>query len=319
MGFYDATMTYFNQMLEYRKSVGFATTTYKYSIPPFIEYSASNYPDASCITKYMVDEWLEYHDFHTNSTQAIFISMLRMFTGFINAQGGVAYIPDEDYSVKREQYYPCIFNDAELATLFNAIDAYQPYYAYRRKFKADVILPVLFRMMYCCGMRPAEPLNLRWDDVNLSNGDIYIRETKRNKERHIIMSNDMVSLCRAYCSLMGEHDWFFPHPDGGTLLTNWMTYQFHACWNSSGLKKRGNPRPYDLRHAFATRTMMRWIDNGNDVMTLLPYLSAYLGHAEISSTFYYIHLLPDRIRKSSGIDWEMFSAVYEEGDELEKN
>ena len=33
MSFYDVTMTYFNQMLEYRKSTGFATTTYEYSIP----------------------------------------------------------------------------------------------------------------------------------------------------------------------------------------------------------------------------------------------------------------------------------------------
>lgn len=319
MGFYDVIMKYFNQMLEYRQSAGFATTTYRYTIQPFIKYSAANHPDALSITKCMVDEWLEHYDFHTNNTQAVFIAMLRRFSSFINAQGGNAYIPDEDYSVNREQYHPYIFNDTELLTFFNAVDSYQPYYGYREKFKADIILPVLFRMMYCCGMRPAEPLHLRYEDVDLSSGDVYIRGTKHNKERHIIMSNDMLNLCRAYCSLMGEHEWFFPHPDGGPLKTNWMTYQFHVCWDRSGLKKSQLPRPYDLRHAFATRTMMRWIDNGNDVMVLLPYLSAYLGHAEINSTFYYIHLLPDRIRKSSGINWEMFSSIYEEDTDHEEN
>ena len=60
MEFYDATMAYFNQMLEYRQSAGFATTTYRYTIPHFIEYSAANHPDALSITKCMVDEWLEY-------------------------------------------------------------------------------------------------------------------------------------------------------------------------------------------------------------------------------------------------------------------
>ncbi len=312
MGFYNTTMTYFKQMLEYRESAGFATATYKSSIPPFISYSATNYPDALHITKHMVDEWLEHYDFKTNNTQASFIGMLRKFSSFINAQGGNAYVPDEDYSVKREQYHPYIFNDDALAAFFNAIDIYRPYYGYRKKFKADLILPVLFRMMYCCGMRPAEPLHLRDEDVDLSNGDIYIRKTKHNKERHIIMSDDMLNLCKAYRCFMGKHEWFFPHPNGGPLQTNWMTYQFHVCWERSELGKGANPRPYDLRHAFATRTIMRWIDNGNDVMTLLPYLSAYLGHAEIRSTFYYIHLLPDRIFKSSGIDWNMFSAVYDE-------
>ena len=319
MAFRDVTMEYFHQMLDYRKSVGFATATYECSIPPFIEYSAENHPDAQFITKNMVDEWLEHYDFQTNSTQAVFIAMLRRFTSFSNAQGGNAFIPDEDYSVKREQYQPYIFNDTEMVALFNAIDSFQPYPGNGLKYKPEIILPVLFRMMYCCGMRPAEPLHLRNEDVDTSNGDIYIRETKHNKERHIIMSDDMVELCKAYRSLIGEHEWFFPHPNGGPLKTSWMTYQFHTCWNRSGLERRGNPRPYDLRHAFATRTMMRWIDSGKDVMVLLPYLSTYLGHAEISSTFYYIHLLPDRIRKSSGIDWGMFSAIYEEGDSHEKN
>ncbi len=49
------------------------------------------------------------------------------------------------------------------------------------------------------------------------------------------------------------------------------------------------------------------------------YLSTYFGHAEINSTFYYIHLLPDRIRKSSGINWEMFSSIYEEDTDHEEN
>lgn len=319
MAFRDTTMAYFNQMLDYRKSVGFATATYECSVPPFIEYSADNHPDAQFITKDMVDEWLEHYDFRTNSTQAVFIAMLRRFTSFINSQGGSAFIPDEDYSVKREQYQPYIFNDNEMRSLFNAIDSYKPYPGNGSRYMPEIILPVLFRMMYCCGMRPAEPLHLRREDVDLSSGDIYIRGTKHNKERHIIMSDDMLRLCKAYRSLIGDHEWFFPHPDGGPLKTSWMTYQFHTCWKRSGLEKRGNPRPYDLRHAFATRTMMRWIDSGKDVMVLLPYLSTYLGHAEISSTFYYIHLLPDRIRKSSGIDWGMFSTIYEEGGNHEEN
>ena len=312
MSFLDDTTSLFKQMIDYRKSVGFATATYECSIPPFIEYSAKNHPDANQITKEMVDEWLEYYSFQTSSTQSVFIAMLRKFTGFINAQGQKAFIPDEDYSVKREQYHPYIFNDNELLTLFNTIDAHKPYRGNGLKYKTELILPVLFQMMYCCGMRPAEPLHLRCEDVDLSCGDIYIRQTKSNKERHIIMSDDMLRLCRIYISAIGKHEWFFPHPDGGRLSTNWMTYQFHVCWKNSGLKKRGNPRPYDFRHAFATRTIMRWIDEGKDVMVLLPYLSTYLGHAEIRSTFYYIHLLPDRIRKSSGIDWDMFSSIYEE-------
>ena len=48
-------------------------------------------------------------------------------------------------------------------------------------------------------------------------------------------------------------------------------------------------------------------------MELLPYLSAYMGHSELTSTLYYIHLLPEKLRKSKGIDWDKLYSIYAEG------
>ena len=42
---------------------------------------------------------------------------------------------------------------------------------------------------------------------------------------------------------------------------------------------------------------------------MLPYLRAYMGHQSFSDTVYYIHLLPDRLMKSPGIDWEKIDRV----------
>ena len=39
----------------------------------------------------------------------------------------------------------------------------------------------------------------------------------------------------------------------------------------------------------------KWIEEGIEINEYLPYLSAYMGHASFSSTFYYIHLLPERL------------------------
>ena len=57
---------------------------------------------------------------------------------------------------------------------------------------------------------------------------------------------------------------------------------------------------------------MRWMDAGNDVMALLPALSAYVGHSELESTLYYVHLLPERLRSSPGVDWGSLSCVWGE-------
>lgn len=52
-------------------------------------------------------------------------------------------------------------------------------------------------------------------------------------------------------------------------------------------------------------------------MGLMPYLSTYMGHSELDSTFYYIHLLPDRLLKSARIDWHQFDGIYGEVPENE--
>ena len=63
-------------------------------------------------------------------------------------------------------------------------------------------------------------------------------------------------------------------------------------------------------HAFASHNIMRWIDEGRDVMSMLPYLSTYMGHSEFRNTLYYVHILPERLRKSAGIDWSQFDTIF---------
>ena len=52
-------------------------------------------------------------------------------------------------------------------------------------------------------------------------------------------------------------------------------------------------------------------------MELLTYLSAYMGHIELSSTLYYIHLLPDGLRRALGGDLELLRRIYGDGCEHE--
>lgn len=309
MNFREQLLNDFEQMMEFRGNVGYATATYRSCIPPFIEFCGEKYPDAVSISKEMIDNWLDTNSFKKINTQATFISMLRQYTKFIRALGREAYIPDEDYTLKRESYIPYSFTEDELISLFDTFDSVTPRV---KKYRQNFVHPVLFRMMYCCGMRPSEPLHLRTEDVNLDTGDVFIRQTKRHKDRHIIMSEDMRQLCICYDLLSEPREWFFQKWDGTPYSRRWMTRQFHLYWKKSGLVKHGNPRPYDLRHAFASRNIIRWMDEGKDVMSLMPYLGVYMGHSELNSTFYYIHLLPEYLRKSSGIDWHQFDTIYGE-------
>lgn len=173
--------------------------------------------------------------------------------------------------------------------------------------------PVYSRFLYCCGMRPQEPPALLCRDVNLSTGDIYIRQSKRHKDRHIIISEGMLELCNKYDALAGKRGWFFQKWNGGPYETSWYNQMWRRLLEKSQPVWRGTPRPYDLRHAFASRNIIRWMGAGKDAMELLPYLSAYMGHSELASTLYYIHMLPEKLRSSAKIDWEKLSLIYGKG------
>jgi integrase len=55
-----------------------------------------------------------------------------------------------------------------------------------------------------------------------------------------------------------------------------------------------------------------WMREGKDLMAALPYLSAYMGHAHMSDTYYYIHLVPGQLEAMSGYDFSKYEALLPE-------
>ena len=282
MSFLHEMTTAYNDMLDVNASLGFYRNNYEFHISPFIDFCADNYPNASEITKNMIDQWLVSKSFNADNTRRIAIINIRHFTRYLNATEKHANIPSSEYNIKARRYQPYIFND----WLFDEIDSLKN----RRGSEAsnpNLTLPVVFRLELCCGMRPGEPLNLRVEDVNLKTGDVFIRRSKRGKDRHIIMSEEMRQLCATYDGFVGKREWFFPYTDGGKIPIRWVMWNFNKAWNKTGLPVRFNkPRPYDLRHSFATQTLMRWVDEGRVIMTHMPYFSTYMAHVNMEETLY---------------------------------
>ena len=309
MSFKDDLLKDYENMLALRKTLGYTGNRHPQAVVRFIMFCIENYPEHSSITKQMLDEWLQTHSFKTRATHNFAISGIRGFTKYLASLGKEAFIPGSEYSVRVERYAPYIFTDDELKKLFGAFDSVLPNHQMPNR---EYIIPVLFRMMYCCGMRPSEPTKLLCEDVDLDTGEVYIRQAKGRSDRRIVMSDDLLALCRKYSRSVYRAKYFFERKDGGIFCADWVTNQFQFCWRDSGLVKRGNPRPYDLRHNFATRTMLRWLNEGKDLNAMAAYLSAYMGHTEFSATLYYINLLPEMLKSSTGIDWARFSRIYPE-------
>jgi integrase len=56
---------------------------------------------------------------------------------------------------------------------------------------------------------------------------------------------------------------------------------------------KSRPRAYDFRHHFVWANLNRWATEGIDVNVMLPYLTRYMGHQNVSSSLYYFRFVPE--------------------------
>jgi integrase len=137
--------------------------------------------------------------------------------------------------------------------------------------------------------------------VNLVDGFIDVRWSKGNRSRRLPITGQVVKIladCEsASRDVFGkDRKAFFISTAGNPVDPVSVGVIFKRIWDQAGLPQSlggKQPRPYDFRHHFAYANIERWMADGTDVNAMLPYLSRYMGHASLESTYYYIHTSPD--------------------------
>jgi len=292
-----------------RQALGYSPATYLPGLLHFDRFCQEQFPQADTVTQELVFAWVQAQEGKHAERIPVRTRALRLFAQHLNAMGEPAYILPSGLIGNRHKSVPYVFTDEELAALFAAVDTVMQ--KYRCAYKSEAI-PVLFRLLYTCGLRPYEGRNLSSRNVNLRSGEILIEKTKRLKERIVVMSGDMLGLCRDYALVRNlcfqDCGLFFPNAFGEAYTTEQLRATFHWCWKKANPgktpKELPRARSYDLRHQFASTALNRWLDEKQDLNAMLPYLQAYMGHETLAATAYYIHLLPEKLIKSPGIDWE---------------
>lgn len=305
-----------NAMLEFRVAHGYQEKTHLPNLIKFDRYCAEHFPAASELSREIVHAWL---DDETASASRITAkaNTIRQFGKYLGATCEEAYVLPDKFAPFRSVFAPYIFTDSELSALFTEIDRLPPDKS--EPFLLE-IAPVLFRLIYTCGLRPNEGRELLSENVNLNTGEILVTNTKYGKERIVVMSDDMLGLCRKYDlrrNIFGNSSpYFFPARDGNAFSGTKILAALGKAWTTAAYNLQ-NPVPrtvrvYDLRHRFASACLNRWLDAGENLMVMLPYLRAYMGHGRLSETAYYIHILPENLVKSSAIDWNVFNDMFPE-------
>lgn len=309
---------YIVPMIEQKHALGYPYTNSEWFLYRFDQFCTIGFPHVETITPEIGNAWAVIKSTENPRSLENRIAPVRELARFMNRMGIDAYIiPAELTPRKTQPRIPHIFSEKELVLFFKAADSIVPTNRARLR---HLQIPVFFRMMYTCGLRPREARLIQREHLNLREGTIFIPESKGHKDRMVVMSSDMARICSRYYKYAKQEfpdsPYLFPcqQKGGVAYAPSWVFDSFHLCLAESGIGEvPGNaPRPYDFRHTFATHRIYRWMEEKQDLGVMLPYLSAYMGHAQFSETAYYIHLVPDFFADMSGMDLNAFGGLIPE-------
>jgi integrase/recombinase XerD len=245
----------------------------------------------------IVDHWTAKQAYEKPSNQRLRKIRIRQLALYLRRQGLDAYVPEANKTTAgHTKFVPYIFSRQQIRHIIQSVDATPPD---SRSPMRHLIMPEVFRLLYCCGMRISEVLQLKLSDVDLTAGVLTIRNSKFNKDRLVPFAHSMTERLRRYVSILDKtkpSSILFPSPSG-KAYSKITVYQFfrQLLWKCNiphGGRGRG-PRLHDIRHSFAVHKLESWYRQGADLGAKLPLLAAYMGHKNLVSTQWYLHLTPD--------------------------
>ena len=185
---------------------------------------------------------------------------------------------------KQIKTLPRVFSIDEIFTMIESITEENPI-SLRDK--------VILELLYGCGLRVSELVNLNLFDLDLLGNSVMITG-KGNKQRKLPVGKKAVDALNKY--LIKREDSFITknNPQETALLLNNRGKRLSTRWIRNLIKNylikaniSGNGSPHTLRHTFATHLL----DGGADLRTI----QELLGHSTISTTQIYTHVGMDKL------------------------
>ena len=189
---------------------------------------------------------------------------------------------------------PFVFSPADIEVIMNRAASFTP-----RLRSATYV--TLIGLLAATGLRIGEAIKLDRADIDWSTGVLLVRESKFGKSRLVPVTATTLQALANYADLRDQIQQrrrppsFFVSRTRQRLCYAVVSQTFRRLIDDSGVGADAprRPRPHDLRHTFAVRTLLGWYRSGEDVQAKIPALSTYLGHREPGSTYWYLSAVPE--------------------------
>jgi site-specific recombinase XerD len=184
--------------------------------------------------------------------------------------------------VERPRRLPTVLNEDEQEALLQ-----QPNPNRRTGLRSLCLL----RLMLNTGLRAAEVLNLKVNDIDWQSGNVMVREGKGKKDRTLWIGEADLKLLKKWLKYQAKlpgSAFLFTTRDGQRIMDRYLRCMVKRLAKQAGIDK--DVHPHMLRHTFAT-DLLRKTKN-------LRLAQKALGHAQITSTQIYTHIVDDELEEA---------------------
>jgi integrase len=191
---------------------------------------------------------------------------------------------------------PYLFTDQEIVDLTAWAGNRRPRAGWQLR-----TVSTLIGLLAVTGLRIGEALSLDREDVLTSEGLLTIRRGKFGKARLVPIHPSTSRVLSDYARRRDRTHRsptppaFFVSKRGTRLAYTAFSETFRRLCRSAAPRAPSHrrPRPHDLRHRFATTTLLRAYRQGAGVEARIHALSTYLGHVKVAHTYWYLSASPE--------------------------
>jgi integrase/recombinase XerD len=280
--------------LAIRRSLGFKLVAEGYLLASFVDYAERT--GTRQLTTDLALDWATLPAGKDPVWCAKRLSVVRGFARHLHTLDPATEVPPAGLLPQRtRRATPYLYTSEEVARLMAAARALpSPLVA--------ATYETLVGLLETTGMRVGEAARLDRADVDLDDGVITVVAGKFGRWREVPLQPGTVEALSSYAR---RRDALCPEPKapsffvsntGTRLIPACVRQRFGQLVRTAGLRPRSprcRPRIHDFRHGFAVATLLDWYRAGVDVQARLPLLSAFLGHVDPASTYWYLEATPE--------------------------
>lgn len=282
----DDVTRYSTYLAEEKRASRNTISSYLRDMNQFAEYLRDNQGcglrDAG---REMVQSYMNWMLGHGKSTASVtrFLASAKSFYNFLLSENSVSANPAKGLAaVRTERKYPEILTSKEVELFLD-----QPQCVDAKGFRDHAMLELL----YATGIRVSELISLNLGDLNMSAG--FIRCRSKGRERIIPLYHAAVKALQDYVKgirpqLIADstEEALFVNMNGERMSRQGFWKIIKSYQEKAGIEK--DITPHTLRHSFAVHLL----ENGADLRSI----QEMLGHADISSTQIYTHVVKRQLK-----------------------